>query len=79
MMKTFIDHKFEVGQKVFFLDREDKCKPFLIDTIRAQISNDGVRVFYYEKDSYFPRMESELFATEADVKNHIFGDLIDFV
>ena len=78
-MKTFLEHKFQLGQKVFFLDSEDKCKPFLIDTIRAQISKDGVRVFYYEKDSYFPRMEAELFGSEADVKNHVFGDLIEIV
>ena len=79
MMKTFIDHKFEVGQKVFYLDGEKKCKSFVIGMISATVTKDETNVHYYEKGSYFPRAESELFESKADVNNHVFGDLIDFV
>ena len=78
-MKTFIDHKFEIGQKVFYLDSDKKCKSFEIDKMTVSIEKEKQQAFYYKKDSYFPFLEDELYATEADVNNHVFGDLIDFV
>ena len=74
-----INNKYQNGQKVYFLNSKKQCQCEEVTCINAFVYADGtVRVSYNTK-SEVSLSEDEVFATEADVKDYVFKDLIDFV
>ena len=74
-----IKNKYRCGQKVYFLNSKKKCQCEEVTCINAFVHADGtVRVSYSTK-SEVSLSEDEVFATEADVKEYVFKDLIEFV
>ena len=74
------NNKFEIGQKVIYMDREKKAHPGEIQAISIYQYKNMQRVFYYLKDKYACFEENELFESKEELTNHIFQpDLIDFV
>jgi len=76
-MKSFIDHKFVVGQKVFYLNKQCKCASFTVKQISINMYEDHNTVWYYGEDMYESHREDTLFATEADVKDWVFNGTLD--
>ena len=75
------NNKFEIGQKVIYMDREKKAHQGEIEGISIYQYKNKQRVFYYLKDKQFSCVEeNELFESKEEMTKHIFGqDLIDFV
>lgn len=75
-----VNNKFEIGQKVYYLDNKKKCCCEAITYISATIHDGGkVTVYYSTQNSYAMMREDEVFATEQDVKKYVFNDLIEFL
>lgn len=73
--------KFELGQKVWMLDDEQKAVEREINSVSISVAKDYQSVNYYlvtdtpyVSDAYKGYAESKLFATKEDLKKSIFGD-----
>ena len=74
------NNKFEVGQRVIYMDSEKKAHPGEIECISIYQNKNKQRVYYFLKDKYACFDENELFESKEELTNHIFQpDLIDFV
>ena len=78
-METIIKHKYTIGQRVYFLDKNHRCVSDTIKSISPFIYKDYVTVWYQMEETLLPLRDDELFATEADLKNHIFNGTLDIV
>ena len=74
-----VNNKYQIGEKVFFLDQNEKAVCDVVKAVSVFMRNDSTKISYdMEKaPTYLP--EDRVFATEADLKQHVFGDLIEFV
>ena len=73
-----INNKYQIGQKVYFLN-DGKAKCDEVKSVCIFVYKDSMSIMYgFQKDS-LNKYESEVFATEEDLKAEVFGNLIDFV
>jgi len=73
-----INNKYQIGQKVYFLN-DGKAKCDEVKSVCIFVYKDSMSIMYgFQKDS-LNKYESEVFATEEDLKESVFGNLIDFV
>ena len=73
-----VENKYEVGQMVYRIDKDDKCVSFEIDAIWVHVNKNGISVSYFERKTSCYRTEEELFASPEELRKHVFEDLIDF-
>lgn len=73
--------KFELGQKVWMLDDEQKAVEREISSASIIVAKDNQSVNYYlvtdspyALDAYKSYAENKLFASKEDLKKSIFGD-----
>lgn len=73
--------KFELGQKVWMLDDEQKAVEREISSASISVAKDNQSVNYYlvtdspySSDAYKSYAENKLFASKEDLKKSIFGD-----
>ena len=74
-----IENKYGIGQKVYFLDNNKKCKSMTVTSVAAYVSEERIRLYYSGKENTSAIVEDELFESPADMQQEIFGDLIEFV
>ena len=68
-----INNKYQIGQKVFFLDN-GKAKCDEVKSITFFVYEDSMSIMYgFQKDS-LNKYESEVFATQEDLKTSIFEE-----
>ena len=74
-----VNNKFNVGDKVYFINSENKAACSVVKGIFVHVYKDKVSISY-NLESGVSSVEEELaFATENDLKDYVFKDLIDFV
>ena len=74
------NNKFEIGQRVIYMDSEKKAHPGEIEAINIYQYMNKQRIFYTLKDKFAFVEENELFESKEELTNHIFQpDLIEFV
>lgn len=73
--------KFELGQKVWMLNEDQKAVEKEISSASISITKDNQSVIYYlvsdspyNSDAYSGHVESKLFGTKEDLKKSIFGE-----
>lgn len=71
--------KYQIGERVFFLDQNGRATHDEIVTVVAYMKKDSVEVKYDLPKALTYLTEDRVFATEAELKEHVFGDLIEFV
>ena len=76
-MKSFLEHKYAIGNEVFYLDTNSQCQSFKVESITFHQYKDETRVYYYGKDLYRSHPEEECFASIDELKDHIFKPLLD--
>lgn len=76
-MTSLLNHKFAIGDEVFYLDTKNQCQSFKVVSISFIQYKDETRVYYYGNDLYRSHPEAECFASIDDMKNHIFKPLLD--
>ena len=74
-----IENKYGIGQKVYFLDNNKKCKSMIVTSVAAFVSEKRISLYYYSGKDTSPMGEDELFESPADMQQEIFGDLLEFV
>ena len=74
-----VNNKFNVGDKVYFINSENKAACSVVKGIFVYVYKDKVSISY-NLESGVSSVEEELaFATENDLKDYVFKDLIEFV
>ena len=69
-----VNNKYQIGQKVFFLNN-GKAKCDEVKSITFFVYKDSVSIMYgFQKDS-LNKYESEVFATQEDLKTSIFEEV----
>ena len=76
-MKSILEHKYAIGNEVFYLDANNQCQSFKVKSITFHQYKDETRVFYYGEDIYRSHPEGECFASIDEMKDHIFKPLLD--
>lgn len=73
--------KFELGQKVWMLNEDQKAVEKEISSASISITKDNQLVIYYlvsdspyNSDAYSGYAESKLFGTKEDLRKSIFGE-----
>ena len=74
-----VNNKFNVGDKVFFIDSNKKAKCDEITGFFVFVRSDRTKITYNLRDTSPSVDEEEVFATESDLKKYVFKDLIEFV
>ena len=68
-----VNNKYQIGQKVFFLNN-GKAKCDEVKNITFFVYEDSMSIMYgFQKDS-LNKYESEVFATQEDLKTSIFEE-----
>ena len=78
-MTTFLNHKFEIGQEVFYLDKENKCQGMTITSISPHIYKNKIIIFYYGEDMYRSFLEEQLYSSREDLAKHIFENRVEII
>ena len=74
-----VNNKFNIGDKVYFIDSNKKAACSVVKGIFVHVYNDNVSISY-NLDSGLPSVDEEqVFASESDLKDYVFKDLIEFV
>ena len=75
-----IENKFDVGQRVYFLDSAHKAHEDEVESVVTYQYKDKQRVHYCLKGSQFTSFyEEDLWPSKQEMMNYIFDhDLIDF-
>ena len=74
-----IENKYGIDQKVYFLDNKNKCRSMIVESMTVYVSEERITIYYSGKENKRMMVEDELFKSPADMKQEIFGDLIEFV
>lgn len=74
-----VNNKFNIGDKVFFIDNKSKAKCDEVMGIVISVNANRTRVSYTLKEAAPCVDEEQTFASESDLKDYVFKDLIDFV
>ena len=78
-MSMQVNNKYKIGERVYFINTENKAECDEIQAVFVYFWKERTRVSYSMKSSFITVDESDVFATPADVKEHVFKDLIEFV
>ena len=66
-----VNNKYQIGQKVFFLDN-GKAKCDEVKSVCIFVYKDSVNIMYGFQKNSLNKYESEVFATQEELKNSIF-------
>ena len=74
-----VNNKFNIGDKVYFINAENKAKCDEITGVFVYVRKEKTKVSYCLKDAPSSVDEEHAFDTESDLKEYVFKDLIEFV
>jgi hypothetical protein len=74
-----VNNKFNIGDKVFFIDNKSKAKCDEVMGIVISVNANRTRVSYTLKEAAPCVDEEQAFATESDLRKHVLNDLIESV
>ena len=74
-----VNNKYKIGEKVYFINTENKAMYDEVKAIYVYVYEDYTSVVYSLKESLETVKEEDAFLTESDLKDYVFKDLIDFV
>lgn len=74
-----LNSKFKCGEKVLFLNEKGKCERDEITCVGFFCYADGSVSVTYALKNHSAMNEDQVFLDENDVKEYVFGDLIDLV
>ena len=74
-----VNNKFNIGDKVYFIDSNKKAACSVVKGIFVHVYNDNVSISYNLGFGLASVDEEQAFATESDLKKYVFKDLIEFV
>lgn len=69
-----VNNKFQIGQKVFFLDN-GKAKSDKVKSISIFVHENSINIMYDFQKSAANKYENDVFATETDLKAYVFDEI----
>ena len=74
-----INNKYEIGDKVYFINAENRAQVDVVKSIHVYSYSDHVNINYAMEQSGEIHVGDELFRSEAELKEDVFRDLLEFV
>lgn len=74
-----VDNKYQIGDKVYFINVENRAQVDVVKAIHVFAYSDHMNINYAMQQSGESYSEDELFRSEAELKEDVFRDLIEFV
>ena len=74
-----VNNKFNIGDKVYFIDSNKKAACSVVKGIFVHVYNDNVSTSYNLESDVLSLEEELAFATESDLKKYVFNPLLEFV
>ena len=74
-----VNNKYNIGDKVYFINTENKAECSVVKAVFVYVYKDHTSVTYNLESGMSTVDEEDAFATERDLKEHVFKDLIEFV
>ena len=74
-----VNNKFNIGDKVYFIDSNKKAACSVVKGIFVHVYNDNVSTSYNLESGGLSLEEELAFATESDLKKYVFNPLLEFV
>jgi hypothetical protein len=74
-----INNKYQVGEKGYFLGKDNKAQCDEVKTVCVYVYKDETRIMYDMAKAPSYISEEMVFRTDAELRQYVFGDLIEFV
>ena len=74
-----IKNEYEIGDKVYFINTENRAQVDVVKAIHVFSYSDHVNINYAMEKSGETHTGDELFRSEAELKEDVFRDLLEFV
>ena len=74
-----VNNKFNIGDKVYFINTENKAECSVVKAVFVFVYKDQTRVTYNLESGMSTVDEEDAFATERELKEYVFRDLLEFV
>ena len=74
-----VNNKYNIGDKVYFINAENKAECSVVKGIFAYAYKDHTNVMYNMESGTSTVNEEQAFATESDLKKYVFNPLLEFV
>ena len=74
-----VNNKYNIGDKVYFINAENKAECSVVKGVFVYAYKDHTNVMYNLESGMSTVNEEDAFATESDLKEYVFNDLIEFV
>lgn len=74
-----VNNKYNIGEKVYFINAKNKAECSVVKGVFAYAYKDHICIMYNLESSMSTVNEADVFATESDLKEYVFKDLIEFV
>jgi len=74
-----VNNKYNIGDKVYFINAENKAECSVVKGVFAYAYKDYTCIMYSLESSKSTVNEADAFATERELKEYVFSDLIEFV
>jgi hypothetical protein len=74
-----VNNKYNIGDKVYFINAENKAECSVVKGVFVYAYKDHTSIMYNMESGMSTVNEEDAFATERDLKEYVFNDLIEFV
>ena len=74
-----VNNKYNIGDKVYFINTENKAECSVVKGVFVYVYKDHTSITYNLESGMSTVDEENAFATESDLKEYVFKDLIEFV
>ena len=76
MNKKNIETRFDIGDKAYYLNSDNKCTEMEISRISVSWNKEGEQRVYYYDQSTGCHLDTELFASKEEMRKYIFDEIL---
>ena len=73
-----VNNVYQIGQKVYFINAQKKAQMDVVSAIHVYVYPDKVNIHYAMEQSGETHTEDEVFCSDAELKEDVFRDLLEF-
>jgi hypothetical protein len=73
-----VNNAYEIGQKVYFINDQKKAQIDTVRSIQVFVYRNKTNIYYVMEQSGETHTEDEVFCSDADLKEDVFRDLLEF-
>ena len=74
-----VNNVYQIGQKVYFINAQKKAQMDVVSSIHVYVYRNKTNIHYVMEQSGETHTEDEVFCSDAELKEDVFKDLIEFV